>query len=223
MKNDIFDFSKLVKKLKTYLVVGQNSRSTLYIMWSRLLFAVIFLFGINSSNASNQPCTGTGDQVTYGTGTWGGSGTWIGYVYNSTGTSSSFTNYVGYVNEPYSGDGTYPNFNNSWGGGSPPSGGCPSCISGGQNYSIRYKTAISSVPAGWYYITTGSDDGNRLSISTSSSSATGAASSNVYSPYCINTNFTSEGYTTSSTTIYWPGGTMYCVLEYFQLLFSLKL
>jgi len=94
-------------------------------------------------------CTPTGDETSYG------NGSWIGYVYNSA-SAGAFTTYKGIVTESET-------FNTSH--ASTPNGATTNLCLGTNSdlFAIRYKMT-KNFPAGEYVFTIGGDDGVRLSV-----------------------------------------------------------
>ena len=90
-----------------------------------------------------QTCTTSTNQNTYGTNSW------IGHVYDSSGTNR-FATYKGYTTETET-------FTRNWGNGK------PSCAANANNFAVRYRMT-KTFAAGNYIFTIGGDDGMRLSI-----------------------------------------------------------
>lgn len=101
----------------------------------------------NGTGFCPAPCTVTGDQTTYG------AGSWIGYVYDAS-TPGAFTNYKGYVTEPITFNRTHTTANGAT---------VTHCSYNQDLFTIRYKN-ITNFPAGYYTFTVGGDDGVRFSI-----------------------------------------------------------
>ena len=117
-------------------------------------------------------CTPTGDETTFG------NGSWIGYVYNSA-SAGAFTTYKGTVTEAET-------FNTSH--ATTPVGATTNLCLGTNSdlFSIRYKMT-KNFPAGDYIFTIGGDDGVRLSVDGGTT-------------WLIN-NWIDQGYTQSSNAV----------------------
>lgn len=128
----------------------------------------------------------SGDQVTYGVGSW------IGYAYDGVNNYAS-ANYQGSFNEPAV-------FNESFCGNA-----CNFTISGcplyTETFTVRFKMRITLANAG-YTFTIGADDGVRLSIDGGST-------------YLLN-DYSDHGYRTISSPVTNLNGTYDLVLEYYE-------
>ncbi|MDB5282961.1 MAG: hypothetical protein JWO06_2036, partial [Bacteroidota bacterium] len=72
----------------------------------RFSLSSIFILAVFFLQAQAQTCTGGGDQVTYG------NGSWIGYVYDASSSGArDFATYRGFVTE------ATDNFDRNWGSG----------------------------------------------------------------------------------------------------------
>jgi len=133
------------------------------------------------------PCVPTGDQTSYG------AGSWIGYVYDAA-TAGAFTTYKGIVTEAT----TFNRTHTTIAAGAT----APHCSMNSDLFTIRYKNT-TNFPAGYYTFSVGGDDGVRFSID-------GGAT------WLIN-NWVIQGYTVSSnpTQVYLSGNTN-MVFEYFE-------
>ena len=132
------------------------------------------------------PCVPSGDQTSYG------SGSWIGYVYNSS-TAGSFTTYRGTVTESET-------FDRDMSTGTPTGATTNICSANSDLFAIRYKMT-KSYTAGVYTFTVGADDGVRLSVD-------GGAT------WLIN-DWSDHGYRTLTGSAYLSGSTN-VVLEYYE-------
>ena len=152
-----------------------------------LALSLAILVVASGQQVKAQACsTSQGDQTTYGT-----NNVWIGYAY----TGTSFTNYMGYVNE---GSTPNPNFDESFGGDNVTysTNGCSFNTNG---FSMRYK--LSQALTGSYTFTVGGDDGYRLSLDGGST-------------WAIN-NWGDHSYATSTITVNLTGTTNF-VLEFYE-------
>ena len=131
-------------------------------------------------------CTPTGDQTSYG------NGSWIGYVYNSS-SASSFTTYRGTVTES-------ENFDRDMSTGTPSGATTNICSANSDLFATRYKMN-KNYTAGVYTFTVGADDGVRLSVD-------GGAT------WIIN-DWSDHGYRTLTGSAYLSGSTN-VVLEYYE-------
>ncbi len=114
-------------------------------------FLISFFCFSKSTYSQTQTCSGGGDQITYG------AGSWIGYVYDHNGAGNPVTNpfatYKGFVTEPQL-------FDRNWGNSGTSK---PSCAASGDNFAVQYRMNYTFTP-GTYRFTIGADDGVRLSI-----------------------------------------------------------
>jgi len=143
--------------------------------------------GFTATISCQAPCVPTGDQVSYG------AGSWIGYVYDAA-TAGSFTTYRGIVTEAT----TFNRSHTTIAAGAT----APHCSMNQDLFTIRYKNTMN-LPAGYYTFSVGGDDGVRFSID-------GGAT------WLIN-NWIDQGYTVSSnrTPVYLSGNTN-MVFEYYE-------
>lgn len=130
-------------------------------------------------------CTPAGNPAIYG------SGSWIGYVYNSA-TAGAFTSYQGFVTEA-----TVFNRTHTTASGATVN----HCSSNQDFFAIRYRNTIN-LPAGLYTFTVGGDDGVRFSID-------GGAT------WLIN-QWVDQGYTTVSSAQMYLSGSTDMVFEYYE-------
>lgn len=131
-------------------------------------------------------CLPTGDQTSYG------NGSWVGYVYNSS-SAGSFTTYRGTVTE-------IENFDRDMSTGTPSGATTNICSANSNLFATRYKMNKSYI-AGVYTFTIGADDGVRLSIDGGST-------------WLIN-DWADHGYRTLTGSAYLSGSTN-VVLEYYE-------
>lgn len=129
--------------------------------------------------------------TTPGDATTPGSGSWIGYVYNSA-TAGAFTTYQGYVTESE----TFNRYHTSASGAT-----VNHCSSNQDLFAIRYKMN-KTFTAGYYTFTVGGDDGVRLSTDAGST-------------WLIN-QWADQGYTTFTSSQVYLSGTVNLVLEYYE-------
>lgn len=155
-------------------------------MKPKLLFFPILLFAFILRSAA-QPCTVSGDEITYGTGD-----VWIGYVYDNM----DFTNYRSYVTEGTAGN---PAFDQSF-GGDYVNYTTTGCFTYTETFSVRYMLT-KTFADGDYEFTVGGDDGHRLSID-------GGAT------WLIN-RWGDQGYSTTTQSVH-LNGTYSLVLEYYE-------
>jgi hypothetical protein len=127
-----------------------------------------------------------GDETSYG------SGSWIGYVYNSS-SAGSFTTYKGSVTES-------ENFDRDCSTGSATGATSNLCSPNSDLFAIRYKMN-KSYAAGIYTITVGADDGVRLSVDGGST-------------WLID-DWRDHGYRTTSASVSLSGSTN-LVIEYYE-------
>ena len=131
-------------------------------------------------------CIPSGDETSYG------SGSWIGYVYNSS-SAGSFTTYKGSVTES-------ENFDRDCSTGSATGATSNLCSPNSDLFAIRYKMN-KSYAAGIYTITVGADDGVRLSVDGGST-------------WLID-DWRDHGYRTTSASVSLSGSTN-LVIEYYE-------
>jgi hypothetical protein len=127
-----------------------------------------------------------GDETSYG------SGSWIGYVYNSS-SAGGFTTYKGSVTES-------ENFDRDCSTGSATGATSNLCSPNSDLFAIRYKMN-KSYAAGIYTITVGADDGVRLSVDGGST-------------WLID-DWRDHGYRTTSASVSLSGSTN-LVIEYYE-------
>ena len=149
---------------------------------SLLMFSAIAFQG----NVFAQCAGATGDQVTFG------AGSWIGYVYDGVNSFTTAT-YNGTITQPeifdYSFCGDNCNFNTSGG----------ACQVNSETFSVRFKMR-KTYTCGTYQFTIGGDDGVRLSID------------GVY----IIDYYTDHSYGTATGTAYLTAGSHDLILEYYE-------
>lgn len=153
------------------------------------LLVVVLLIGC-SFVAQSQCSTPSGNQTTYG------SGSWIGYVYNTINTSNPptnafTTNYKGYITQPEI-------FNQDLGSGA--LSGANLCGNYSDEFAIRFKMAKNFAPGNYSFQVSG-DDGYRLSFD-----------GGVTFPISKWNNKS----TTTATGTYYLSGTINLVLEYYE-------
>jgi len=108
-----------------------------------LLLSFLLAFGLTNVKAQ---CGSTGDEVSYG------NGSWIGYVYQAQNNFNT-ANYAGFITESET-------FNTSFGNGNVITSDCNFTPN---NFSVRFKMQ-KVFACGEYTFTIGGDDGVRLSI-----------------------------------------------------------
>lgn len=151
----------------------------------QLFLLTIFLVSLAGTTQAQCP-TATGDQVTYGTGSW------IGYMYSAKNNFSA-ANYQGFITESEM-------FDESFCGNNCSISTSGSCSLNSENFSVRFKMR-QSFSCGTYSFTIGGDDGVRLSVD-------GGAT-------WLISDYVDHSYRTSSAEIY-LNGTYNLVLEYFE-------
>jgi hypothetical protein len=146
-----------------------------------------FAMQVLYSGACAPPCVPTGNETSYG------AGSWIGYVYNAA-TAGAFTTYKGIVTEAT----TFNRTHTSIAAGAT----APHCSLNSDLFTIRYKNT-TNFPAAYYTFSVGGDDGVRFSID-------GGAT------WLIN-NWVDQGYTVSSNpTPIFLSGNVNMVFEYYE-------
>ena len=141
--------------MRTFTLLKSNKRLTKFfaLLFNQLhillIIVALLLFGVENAGAQ---CTPTGDQTSYG------AGSWIGYVYSNIDgnnpPTSAFVTYAGYVTQPEM-------FDQNLGSGA--ISGANVCGSYTDRMAFRFKMQKTFV-AGYYTFTIGGDDGVRLSL-----------------------------------------------------------
>jgi len=148
-----------------------------------LMLCILFL----SKTICAQCPSATGDQVSYG------SGSWIGYVYDGADNYAP-ASYQGTILES-------ANFDESFCGDNCTFTANSGCGVNSETFTVRFKMKMNVV-CGTYQFTIGGDDGVRLSIDGGST-------------YLLS-SYTFQAYTTLTTTTTLTAGTYNLVLEYFE-------
>ena len=189
---------------QTVSISGSNASFTLTGLNSGTAYNVYYRAncggGVTSSwsvsNAFSTVCAPTGDQITYG------AGSWIGYVYDAV-AAGDFSTYKGVLTEAT----TFNRTHTTIAAGATAS----HCSTNSDLFSIRYKNT-TNFPAGYFTFTIGGDDGVRLSLDGGSTWHIGAAGAPIAGNSWNNQSYTQYS---SATPIFLSGNTD-MVFEYFE-------